>query len=302
MEFKLASIFLLAIATGVLATDIKINDAPYLVSIQIHDIHYCNGAIISKEWVITSGQCVKNIVLNFPYSTIHAGATSTQRNGSVHRIATYKLHEAFELGSANIPLNDIGLIQVLDHFDIDSTRQPIKLINTYEPKVHKLYNVTGWDIYYNDNDNTDTDVPAVLKKQKWLQIDTPKCNKYFFFYNRAGFNNSFVCAVNEGDVKNPCTLGDLGDLLVIDGYLVGLKSWKMDCDLYPHSPTLFTNVRWYGEWISSALGPDINILETTCEDPDNNIEEVINFHRPFWNNTFSFFEPRNTEKNISKYY
>ncbi|XP_057317842.1 trypsin epsilon-like [Microplitis mediator] len=266
MEFKLASIFLLAITAGVLATDIKINEAPYQVSIQFHGIHYCSGAIISDYWVVTSAQCLKDIGLNSPYLTIRTGATSTQRDGSVHKIHTYKVHERFELNDGNIPFYDIGLIQVADYFTFDSTCQPIRLINPYDPTVHKSYNVTGWDIHYNDNDKNGTDVSAGLKKQKWRQVDHSKCREFYFFWDK--FNDNLVCAVSEGQVENPCALGDLGDPLVIDGYLVGVKSWKMDCDVYPHLPTLFTNVRNFYEWIMTTNEPIPNLLQTDRDDYD----------------------------------
>lgn len=209
--------------------------------------------------------------MNFPYSTIRAGATSTQRNGSVHRINTYKLHDSFELSNANIPLNDIGLIKIADYFNFDSTRQPIRIINPYDPTVHESYNVTGWDINYNNNDNNDTDVSAGLKKQQWLQIDNSKCSEYYFFWNT--IKDNIVCAVSEGDIGNTCAIGDLGDPLIIDGYLLGVKSWKMNCDLYSHSPTLFTNVLYYYDWITLQVGYIMNLLQAASEDYTTDIYE-----------------------------
>ncbi|XP_008561077.1 trypsin 3A1 isoform X1 [Microplitis demolitor] len=229
-----------------------INEVSHHVSIQIHGVHYCSGAIISYRWIVTSAQCIVNFRPCHPLITIRAGTENRYNNGSIHAVDNYIVHPEFKCNGCKIPVNDIGLISIKDTFTFDNTRKFIKLHNNnhHNAVENQKVNVSGWD------DNFEKiELSAHLKMKSWSTITTAQCRNYYFFIDEA--INNMICAVSD-DEKNPCVVGDLGNPMVVNGRLVGVKSYRMGCHSFPGSPTIYTSINSYKNWIKSNTGVDID--------------------------------------------
>lgn len=108
------------------------------ISYQSHDI--CSGVILNKRWIITSANCVQNL-LNDTELLISYG--SVDRNAAERtNVASEKivLHPKFDSISL---VNNVALIKTQDDINFNNGVEPAKLptSNTFEDE--KAYTV-GW--------------------------------------------------------------------------------------------------------------------------------------------------------------
>ena len=63
---------------------------PYLVSLQINAVHFCGGCLITKEHVLSSAQCIIEIIKHGGFNFINATAvvdlTDLSENGTIYHI------------------------------------------------------------------------------------------------------------------------------------------------------------------------------------------------------------------------
>ncbi|XP_057332534.1 hypodermin-B-like isoform X2 [Microplitis mediator] len=259
MELQAVSILLLAIATAVSSKNLNfipntiernlltIEEAPWQVSIQTHGVHFCGGAILNEEWIITSAQCIIDNTVSTSVK-IHAGSSNRYYNGSTHSINRQIRHGSFKFNECKIPIYDIGLIKLQDKLIFDETRQPIKLSRGNLIPDKKRVEVTAWNDYFNDDRFS-----VYIEKNDWEIISETDCGSYYYFLNK--IPPGVMCGVNTNNlVNNPCIVNEVGDPMIVNGYLVGIKSWKPDCYIFPDAPALYTNITSHLDWIKSTTG------------------------------------------------
>lgn len=215
-----------------------------------HDI-WCGGAIIDKNWIITVGRrCGQISVGNLK---VRAGTSMREKGGSVHHVDRIMKHPRFCEVEHSEPENDIALMRVVEPFEFDETRQPIKLPEAPDQTLlGKTANLTGFGV------TRDGEYPKYLQSIEIPVIELHRCNKtYEVFFGIKLPEHGFVCAGHGDDVggRNACWF-DEGDPLAVDGRLVGIVSWVLYC-IKPNSPVLYTDIGYYREWIDEQLkSPD----------------------------------------------
>lgn len=105
--------------------DAVIETYPYQVSLENQGRHDCGASIISEHWVVTAGHCIYGDNEDL---RIRAGSSFTNRNGSLHKVNQTIIRENYKLTNDGVPLYDVALIQVVEPFVFDDTRQPIKML------------------------------------------------------------------------------------------------------------------------------------------------------------------------------
>lgn len=97
---------------------------PYQISLQNQESHDCGGSIISEHWVVTAGHCIYG---DNEDRRVRAGSTFTNRGGSLHNVNKTIIHKKYELTDDGVPLYDVALVQVVEPFVFDDSRQPIAM-------------------------------------------------------------------------------------------------------------------------------------------------------------------------------
>ncbi|XP_057327141.1 trypsin-1-like [Microplitis mediator] len=221
--------------------DAVIEDFPYQVNFLNNGFNICGGAIIAKNWVLTSASC------SIKFGTIvHAGSNLTNGGGSYHRAVRVINHEAFKITVNWVLSNDIALVEVYQPFVFDKTRQPIPLFNVNEEvEPGTLATVAGWGQISNEE---------YVLSYTLMSVSVPivpydQCD--VLLYEFGGLSQGQFCAGYLEGGKDAC-MGDGGSPLAINGRAVGLVSWGRFC-ARPNHPGIYTSIAAYRSWIDEKL-------------------------------------------------
>ncbi|KAM9744860.1 LOW QUALITY PROTEIN: polyserase-2-like, partial [Menidia menidia] len=205
---------------------------PWKVSMNIFGIHICGGALINRQWVLTSVHCI-----SFP-SYLLPGLTLT-------------LGRQSQLGPNPAGENDLALLRLSAPVNFSATVAPVCLAAA-NSSFHSGLDawIKGWGqqalgVAAPDPQNlTEVDVPIVGNRQ---------CN---CDYGEGSITENMLCAGLRAGGKGPC-LGDGGGPLVVkqgDRWVqAGIASFSRGC-AEPGFPSVYTRVSRYQDWISAVLG------------------------------------------------
>lgn len=213
---------------------------PYQVSLRTKmDQHFCGGAILSQQWVLTSGHCVSGRKEG-EFNAV-AGSISL-REGSGHIVTKIFLHPEF---NADGLVNDIAVLQTATRFVFNLIVQPANLGDEFVG-AELSATLSGWG---------QTSYPGSLSDE--LQgidmntISNEECASAHAESDGAPTINQYnICAVSENDTG--ACMGDSGSPLVAGNrQIIGLVSWGVPCA--KNLPDVFTRVSEYREWVIETV-------------------------------------------------
>jgi len=217
--------------------DGDIRDFPYQLSLRASDGHSCGASIISYKRGLTAAHCYK---LNTPY-TVLAGSTSRFGDPSsvVAIVERFILHESF-----NFPKNDIAVLWFDRPLPWRDTIRSIPLPDEHRlPPYGRTAVVAGWGwTRRNDPDS----MANILQFVDLPLITNPECKKTY----GGLIIDGMICAGYPEGGRDACH-ADSGGALVVDDYEIGLVVGGYCAS--PNSPTLFTRVSHYLNWIRYKL-------------------------------------------------
>ncbi|XP_026666911.1 trypsin 5G1-like, partial [Ceratina calcarata] len=221
----------------------SIEEYPFAVSLQNngtffgHQVeHFCGGGIVGEKWIITTAQCALSVQVKAFH--VRAGTSRYYEGGDVYGVQTVVIHPAFNAINYDY---DVGLVQLTDSIQFDTTKQPIKL-----PKVHSTIDdgskirVLGWGAYEFLGPVSD----QLLFSTMW-KIDNAKCQQASGVF----LTNRMFCAMSSS--ARPC-VGDSGSPVIYHDTLYGVASWSRSCA--SQYPTAFTAIAEVKDWISEVIG------------------------------------------------
>ncbi|XP_002087648.3 trypsin beta-like [Drosophila yakuba] len=220
----------------------KIEDVPWMVSIQIYGQHWCGGSIYNADTIITAAHCFFNngTRLDPRYFEIRAGSHSKQSNGTLVKLAAVTIHEYYV--HKEYPFfvlkNDIAVVRLSERLEFTSKVQPIPLAES-NPEPGTMSFATGWGSMYGTDAGDPSKGPINLQGVK-LRIESPN-------FCRISHDGSRICAGYYW--QNTCR-GDSGGPLIINRQLVGVNSAGGE---FCETPTIFSSVSYYREWILNAI-------------------------------------------------
>ncbi|KAM3913326.1 trypsin-like [Leptodactylus fuscus] len=215
----------------------KMKTAPYQVSLRdIAGLHFCGGALIANQWVLTSAQCYKS-----DFQVVLGEHDITANEGTEQIIDVYRAirHRFFNPQTLD---NDIMLIKLSQQVTINDYVRILSL-PTACADANKSCLVSGWgktsteDVYY----------PAyTLQCLESPIVSDSQCANYY----SGKITPNMLCAGRAG-ASTTCK-GDEGGPLVCDSQIQGIVSWGNRCDTR-NNPWVYTKVCRYVGWIRDTM-------------------------------------------------
>ncbi len=224
----------------------NLKEFPFIASLQKNSRHFCGGALIAKNWVLTAAHCVAGSgtsKLKIKIGLLKQGDTNGVEAFSVNKIIT---HPEYNDSSSDY---DFALLQL----NGESRYNPIGLnadeidIPDEEDKA-PIATTAGWGAI-SEGGNLSS---------KLLKVDVPLVSdRRCEFAYPSQITKTMICAGFEKGGKDSCQ-GDSGGPLIIESgagekILIGVVSWGEGC-ARPKKYGVYSEVNSIHNWIKNQLG------------------------------------------------
>jgi len=215
---------------------------------QEEEIFICGATIINEEWLMTAAHCIENFIPNQIHG--YAGAHSLDKKSSVKiNFHHWIIHPNYTLGEGTSKANDIALLHVDQQLIFNEHASPICLPNTDELlKKEEICVATGWGRLFYDGPQ-----PNQLHQVRQPIVNYDDCfEKYSKLDNPDRLpTEGQICAGTHLGGSGVCHGDSGGPLMCLrenSWVQFGVVSWAYGCAL-PNFPEVYTDVRFYSEWI-----------------------------------------------------
>ena len=214
--------------------------------------HFCGGALVASDWVITAAHCLDNVSISNMRLVIGAVTlTDNVSDGEKREIDWYSTHYEY---NDSLFFGDVAMVRLSSA----STKTPVEPITESEMvglEQSQSLRILGWGLTEEGGSTT----PTVLQEAN-ISYQLPEvCNTTHgdpFIDGQAGlYWSKVMCAgeedVTEEDAKDACQGDSGGPLLWDDGNeykLAGIVSWGIGCGT-PGAFGGYTRVASYKDWI-----------------------------------------------------
>ncbi|XP_028137417.2 serine protease 53 [Diabrotica virgifera virgifera] len=202
----------------------------------------CEGVILNENWVLTSGECAKEV------SRVVAGVTDLHGNETSRQVAEVEHAYVHPEYDSNGPSpNDIALVKLKTPLVFNQFVGNVSLPEQ-DAVFNGTANLTGWGWSFLPDFNKLSfvaDLPL---------IDIEECNRVVdsILEENTLDKKSNICAGDLDKGANNCD-GDVGGSLTQNGVLIGIVTWYIEpCDI-EGTPDIFTNVANFVDWINQTI-------------------------------------------------
>ena len=228
---------------------------PWMVSIQIGG-HFCGGALIGKDWVLTAAHCMENVKAQ--QLNLYVGATDlTNLNNSEHHSVDWiAVHPDY---SGDTFFSDIALLKLSQ----SSNKTPIPLLSQQaneQLQVNEQLRVMGWGL----TNSADMSSMSYDLQEVDVSFQSDEECQDTYPVNVNNYWARSLCAGESQGGKDACQ-GDSGGPLVVkandEWALTGLVSWGDGC-AKAKKYGAYSEVAFFQNWIEqrrrgvTVLGPD----------------------------------------------
>ncbi|XP_065777778.1 chymotrypsinogen A-like isoform X2 [Muntiacus reevesi] len=214
---------------------------PWLVSLQHQGRHFCGGALIGRQWVLTAAHCNFSTVTD--YLVIGRSYLGNIRNSDLIPVKAVYIHPSFTQFPPN---DDLSLLHLEKPVELGEFVSTICLPGK-DDKINLLSKclTAGWGITEPHHE-----FPKTVQQAEVPLISSISCRSYWGLEIKdtnicGGASGSSSCM---GDSGGPLQCGKGGQYK-----LIGVVSWGSS-NCHPAAPTVFTRISAYTDWITSITG------------------------------------------------
>ncbi|XP_044541302.1 serine protease 57-like [Gracilinanus agilis] len=217
---------------------------PYAVSIQYEGEHFCGGALIRPQWVLTAAHC--EVSKNLTDFKIVLGAHSLLTPESTQQVFGILQAVPYPLYNSQADTSDLQLLKLNGTALLTRSVRLVSLPrwNTAVFPGTQCH-VCGW------GDTTGLNNPAkVLMEASVVVVTKQACNSSW----NGVINQDMVCALGSvrGQFRGVCG-GDSGGPLICQGRLQGVVSFSTPLCGHPRFPDVYARVSTFIPWIYDVL-------------------------------------------------
>ncbi|WP_132881070.1 S1 family peptidase [Tamaricihabitans halophyticus] len=203
--------------------------------------HYCGGALIAPDWVVTAGHCTH---LSAKDMSVQIGSNDRQQGGTERNVTKIVEHPDYDPEPLALR-RDIALLKL----DAPVRQEPIRIADT-RTEPSSPVRIMGWGMTCEDG--TDCPEPPTTLQQLDTEIVRDKAC--------TGFEpESDTCSEHPSGKAQACTLDSGGPVIQHNwrGWeLSGVMSRDGDFDTNPRcvGPMIWTDTVAHKPWIKDTIG------------------------------------------------